>query len=99
MKILFLARRFYPDIGGVEKHVLEVSKRLVAMGNTVTIVSESPNFKTTTVDNPFKLNIIKIPIGKTEKKKKFLIWKWLWKHRKLIQDADIIHAHDVFYWY
>jgi glycosyltransferase involved in cell wall biosynthesis len=27
------------------------------------------------------------------------IWIWLFKNRKLIQKADIIHIHDVFIWY
>ncbi|HEX8932546.1 MAG TPA: glycosyltransferase, partial [Patescibacteria group bacterium] len=47
MKILFLARRFYPDIGGVEKHVLEISKRLAAIGHEVTVVAEGISTKET----------------------------------------------------
>lgn len=41
MKILFFARLFYPHIGGVEKHLFEISTRLTAMGHEVTIVTES----------------------------------------------------------
>lgn len=40
MKILFFTQSFYPNIGGVEKHVEEVSKVLMKKGNKVTVVSE-----------------------------------------------------------
>lgn len=40
MKILFLAQHNFPHIGGVEKHVNEVTKRLRKMGNIVKVVSE-----------------------------------------------------------
>jgi len=98
MNILFFARRFYPDIGGVEKHVLEISKRLVATGHTVTVVSEA----TDQVALPKKylgINIVKIDVGRDEKKKKIVIWQWLWQNRQLLASADIVHCHDVFYWY
>jgi len=101
MKILFFARRFYPSIGGVEKHVLEISKRLIAKGNKITVVTEWSKG-----DGEFKgfeeyggIKIYRILITTSEKKKKFQIWKWLWENRILIKEADIIHCHDVFYWY
>lgn len=40
MKIVFITPRFYPSIGGVEKHTYEISKRLVEQGNKVKIVTE-----------------------------------------------------------
>lgn len=27
------------------------------------------------------------------------IWAWIFKNRKLVQEADVIHVHDVFIWY
>lgn len=97
MNIVFFARRFWPDIGGVEKHVLEISKHLAANGHLITIVTESK-------DSPKEklsvkgIQILRIPSHAQENKKLF-IWQWLWKHRSLIQEADVIHCHDVFYWY
>ena len=94
MTILFFARRFYPDVGGVEKHVLEIGKRLVKDGHNVIVVTESQGkekeikgiriFRIKTPENWFK---------------KFYIWKWLWKNRSLIEKSDVVHAHDVYYWY
>ncbi|EKD86739.1 MAG: hypothetical protein ACD_37C00161G0001, partial [uncultured bacterium] len=41
MTILFLTRRFSPDIGGVEKHVLEIGKRLVQDNHKLYAVTQS----------------------------------------------------------
>ncbi len=40
MKIVFISPAFYPSIGGVEAHVLEISKELVRQGHSVTVVTE-----------------------------------------------------------
>lgn len=99
MKILFFARRFYPDIGGVEKHVFELSKRLIALGHNVTVVSEGKkdasikNFEKQTNIRVYKINT------KNKANNKLIIWRWLLKNKQLIHNADIIHCHDVFYWY
>lgn len=105
MKILFLTRRFWPEIGGVEKHCLEVSKKLIDRGHCVTVVTEAGanlkfeilNFKSISKYQNIKINRITITLG--EKLKKFQIWKWMWNNRYLIKEADIIHCHDVFFWY
>lgn len=109
MKILFLTRRAWPEIGGVEKHVLEVSKELVKQGHEVTVVSEDDgSFSRSLLANrPSGLQgetfgtvrTHKITVGVNEKLKKFEIWKWLFKHRDLIKGADLVHAHDVGFWY
>ncbi len=97
MKILFFTRRFYPDIGGVEKHVLEISKRLASQGHTITIITQSQNSNES--KGLFRnIKIIRIPkYGKQNEK--LFIWKWLWKNRDLLKNADLIHCHDVFFWY
>jgi len=49
MKILFITRRAWPDIGGVEKHVGEVARALKKKGHNVKVISEKeikhPNIK------------------------------------------------------
>ena len=39
-KILFLTPRFYPNLGGVEKHVLEISKELSRQGFEISVFYE-----------------------------------------------------------
>lgn len=110
MKVLFLTRRFYPEIGGVERHVLEVGKRLVKKGYRVVVIAENPQ-KTHSdtkqlssksakmAGNVEGVEIHRIDAGKDDWFKKFRIWKELWGLAKLISDADIVHCHDVFFWY
>ena len=127
MKIIFLTRRFYPEIGGVEKHVLEISKRLISQGHQVTVIAESSakeysgNLKSyqsivqsdthhiktkqpvkSSQTNHFELGnikIIRIYCGEDSWFKKFRIWLELLKYFDQIKKTDIVHCHDVFFWY
>jgi len=99
MKILFLTRLYYPHIGGVEKHVRKLSEELSKMGHKITIITEKDkkNEKSFETENISK--IYRIPVTDNERFKKFPIWIWLFRHQRLIREADIIHAHDVAFWY
>ena len=110
MTILFFARRFYPQIGGVEKHVLGIGKRLVKQGHKVIVVAElekntndqdyhSSSKSATSVGKVEGIEIYRINTGTDDWFKKFRIWKELWRLRKLIKSADVVHCHDVFFWY
>lgn len=101
MKILFFCRRFWPLIGGVEKHVLEISKRMIKKGNKIVVITEwgKDDGGLKAFEKFEEINIYRIPITTNEKLKKFQIWRWLWKNRKLINEADIVHCHDLFYWF
>ncbi len=110
MKIVFLTRRFYPQIGGVEKHVLEISKRLVKQGHQVVVISEIE--KNTNIANKHSsqgsarhagkidgVEIFRINAGKDNWFKKFRIWKEMFRFRNLLKTADVVHCQDVFFWY
>ena len=99
MAIVFFCRLFYPHIGGVEKHVLEISKILIKKGHKIIVFTEQYDPKLKLHEKIEGISIYRIPAGKNERFKKFEIWKNLWKHRKIIEKADIIHCHDVFFWY
>lgn len=102
MNILFLTRRFFPSVGGVETHVLEISKRLVAMGHTVTVIAEELNVARNTVTHKSThsgIEVLRIKGGANDWFKKFRIWEQMWSLRKIIKNADIVHCHDVFFWY
>lgn len=98
MTILFLTARFWPECGGVEKHALEVGKELVNRGHKVIVISENHGGLRDR-ENYKGIEIYRIKINATERIKKFIIWLWLLKNRKLIEKSDIIHCHDVFYWF
>lgn len=99
MTILFLSRLFHPHFGGVEKHVLEVSTRLIKRGHKVIVVTEQYNNGLKKREKIKEINVYRIPILQNNWFKKFFIWLWLLHNRKLIEKADIVHCHDVFFWY
>jgi len=102
MTILFLSRLFYPHIGGVETHVLEVGKRLVRKGHRVIVITEEYQSKGSSAKTTGTLEgieIRRIEVGQDNYFKKFKIWRQLFKLKQIIKDADIIHCHDVFFWY
>ncbi|MEK7571952.1 MAG: glycosyltransferase family 4 protein [Patescibacteria group bacterium] len=98
MSILFFCRRFYPQIGGVEKHVLELSKQLLQRGHQVSVITES--FSGAKQQETISgIQVYRIPVRKEGRSKKFYLWSYLLKKRELIQKADLVHCHDVFFWY
>lgn len=99
MKIIFLARRFYPLIGGVEKHVFEISDRLIKKGHEVIVITESVAKLPQQEKLTNGLMIYRIQVGAENRTKKVRIWKEFLKLRSIIKSADVIHCHDVFYWY
>lgn len=92
MTILFLTRLYYPHIGGVEKHVREVCK----------ILSKKHKIKILTTKHDPKLKdheiIEGIEVYRFMASSKWQIWHWIHKHKHLLDWADIIHAHDVYFW-
>ncbi len=93
MKMLFLSRLYFPHIGGVEKHVREVSKRLVARGHEVKIVTEKFDSSLKDLEAVDGIGVHRIPHGN-----KWNIWREMKRNEHLLDWADIIHAHDVYFW-
>lgn len=98
MKILVLSRLFHPHIGGVEKHVYEISMRLIAQGHQVTVVTEHFDKSLDRREVFEGITVYRIPIN-FGKKTKYQVWVWLLKHLNLLFSSDIVHCHDVFFWY
>lgn len=97
-KILFLSRLYHPHIGGVEKHVEEISRELIKKGYSVTILTEKFDDSLATSENINGVIVkrMKIPPGSFQKK--FSIWKWVITNRNLFEKSEILHIHDVFFW-
>lgn len=109
MKILFFTRSYYPNIGGVEKHIFKLSEELLDRGHDITIITERPfksysnkyQLKTVSARMAGRKNprVIEINAGADDWFKKFRIWKELFGYIGLIAKSDTIHSHDVFFWY
>lgn len=96
MTIVFLSPRFPPQIGGVEKHAFEVAKRL-SKKHKVIVVTESP--RRDMREKIGDLTVFRLYFGKVGWFKKIRIWIKIFKLRRLFEKADIVHCHDVFFWY
>src|SRR3990167_11017121 len=99
MKIVFMSRLFYPHIGGVEKHVMEVSCELIKLGHEVVVITELYDKSLKRIEVVDKITVHRIPVSKNNFLKKFSVWLWMLRHINLFFFADIMHAHDVYYWY
>lgn len=96
-KLLFLSRLFWPHIGGVETHVLQVSMELIKRGYEISIVTEQHHSSLPCIDEKFGIRIFRIP--RAFLKNKWTVWRWMFHHIPLIISSDIVHAHDVMWWY
>jgi glycosyltransferase involved in cell wall biosynthesis len=98
MTLLFLSRLYYPHVGGVEKHLKKISE-ILSKKHKIIIVTEQYDPKLPEYEKYPEADVYRIPInGISETAKKWVIWKWFNRHQDLVKNADIIHAHDVFFW-
>ncbi len=119
MRIVMLSRLYWPHIGGVEKHIKEISKVAISKGHSVDAFtlkhdSELPTFQ---IDEGIRIHrkpnqlhsrllsrilhmLPSIPPnvrdGLVERDE---VWGWLLWNLPTFLRADVIHIHDVFYWY
>ena len=68
-------------------------------GHTVTVLTESLSSNQLTDVEVEGIRVVRMDVGKDDFFKKFRIWWWLWQHRDLLEKADVVHCHDVFFWY
>lgn len=99
MKVLFLTKLYYPHIGGVEKHVYEVGKRLKLNGKSVTVLTEKYDTNLRNEEISEGIKIVRFSYPKVKFFGLLYIWFWLFRNRNLIQKSDIVHCHDIFIWY
>lgn len=97
IKVLFLARRYAPHIGGVETHVAQVSAVLQIENCEVTVVTEQDDPHQLQLEKINEVTIWRIPLTH-QQTNKFQIWIWIARHFSLFLGADVIHVHDVFFW-
>ncbi len=93
MNILFMTRLYSPHIGGVEKHVERICG-ILSKKHQIIIVCEKNDPKLSDYEKNRGVEIYRI--GESGK---WAIWKWWFQHLNLINNADIIHIHDVFFWF
>ena len=92
MKILFLTRLYKPHIGGVERHVEGIC-RVLSRKHQIKIITEKYEGDQRDLEKIDGIDVYRMKAsGKRE------IWKWMKKNKYLLDWADVIHAHDVYFW-
>lgn len=94
MSIVFLSRLYWPHVGGVEKHLKKINQYLNSKGYKVIIVCEKHDPILSHYEIKNSIEIYRIPSGD-----KLTVWIWWLRHLDLLINADIIHIHDVFWWF
>ncbi|MGZ4915469.1 MAG: glycosyltransferase family 4 protein [Halobacteriota archaeon] len=88
MKILQASSYFYPHIGGVETHVLELSRHLLDLGHEVCVVcAQAP--KSTPFQALDGLSIFRLPALDLP----YMPYTWRLRQRLSAFKADVVHSH------
>lgn len=99
MKVLFVSRLYWPHIGGVERHVEEIGRRLKVKGKSVTVVTTKYRRELKENEKRGGVEIIRFRQPKIKYFGLVYTWLWLLRNISLIKQSDIVHVHDVFIWY
>ena len=92
MKIAQVCHRYSPDIGGIETHVAEISKRLAAKGHDVTVITTDPSGrlpKSETMDGVKVLRFHSFAPGDA-----YFFSPALYSYLQRDHGFDVIHAHQ-----
>ncbi|MDW5562374.1 MAG: glycosyltransferase family 4 protein [Methanomassiliicoccus sp.] len=97
MKILMFTPNYYPNIGGVERHVKSVAENLIKHGDKVTIITKKTDSAALDFEIIEGANVIRVAYKTLPE-----MWLWILQNIKLIKESDVIHCHDYasfIYWY
>lgn len=99
MKILFLSRLYWPHVGGVERHVEEIAKRLKLKAISIKILTTRYDKSLKTREKRNGMEIIRFEQPKIKFLGLLYTWLWMLRNIDLIYKSDRIHTNDVFIWY
>lgn len=97
MRILFLSRLYSPHRGGVEKHVEKLSEQLIKRGHQVVVITEQ--YEQSLVEKEVVKGVMVYRVPYFAINSKTSMWTWMDKHIDIFDQADVVHVHDVFWWY
>ena len=90
-QIVFFVRRFWPDIGGVEKYIYELGRALLTQGHRVSVVAGDPTGSRPPRETHDGIEIHRYPSLRSPLRACF----HLTGMRKMLRTADILHISDV----
>ncbi len=92
LKIIMISPRYFPAIGGVERHVQSIAELLASKGHSITVISASHESGLPSCEVISGVKIQRMPFAVI--KNPFLAMLWMIRHRSEILSNDIIHVHD-----
>lgn len=114
MKIIHLAERYWPHGGGVEYHLAQINKRLVADGNAVSVITIAHEPELPKAEVHEGVTIIRIPLLSHAWYSKLLntkglavlaktwekLHRWYYTARLIpfLKQAHVVQVHDVYWW-
>lgn len=99
MKVVFLAKRYLPSIGGVERHIQNLSKQLRLQDVEIVVITEKHDANLPDEEVLDGVKVLRIPLQPENNPDiKKSIWGWVRAHKELFLHADKVHVHDVFFW-
>jgi glycosyltransferase involved in cell wall biosynthesis len=96
MKIVQVLPYYFPRIGGVETHVLQVNQELKRRGFEVVVLTTQHDESLALDEVQNGIRIVRLPRAAIEKK--IPTWKWICSQIKILEQADVIQVHDIFWW-
>ncbi|MCU0610159.1 MAG: glycosyltransferase family 4 protein [Candidatus Eisenbacteria bacterium] len=95
MRVLMVAERLPPAIGGVERHMTGLVPSLASHGITLTLVAPKHDPRLPDEDSLADARVFRMPT-RAGRARYPAAWRWWMDHRHLLLDADIIHFHGVY---
>lgn len=93
MRIIHITNHFLPDAGGVQWSVLRTAEAMAARGHDVTVLTETRAGEGWHDDElPFRVMRFRVPLRRPLTR--LFYWRWMWRHRHMLGDADVLHFHD-----
>jgi len=94
MNILFIAPNYLPHIGGVEKHLMNVSTEILKDGHSITIVVMKVDPGYQDYEKNGALEIVRLLKSETRFVNRINIIKYMFLNFKKLMKFDVIHFHD-----
>lgn len=104
MRLVHLARLYYPHVGGVEKHLQKINEQFLKIGHSVTVITQRYDLNLPESETLNNVNIVRLTsmtkiVGIKQKTLfKLKTWWHIFKNLNILFQADIIHVHDVMWW-
>lgn len=99
MRVLHVAHYYKPHVGGVERHLGEISNVLKTQGIQTTILTKQYDVSLPEYESYPEAEVFRIHVDESSKfLHKVSVWKGVWQAKNHFFRADVIHVHDVFWW-